>query len=269
MTFLSSLSHEDLTRYSQLVSEAIGIRRHFDLLRWLQGNVQCFVPHEIMIAAWGDFGLGIVYHDIVSALPGVRTEHAESEAISPLLRDLFNRWVEYGKTPYALDVGESGFLLKDTNLQCTLGDALQGMRTSLVHGISDERGRHDCLYITFSSSSEINPLARKAMEVLLPYLDTALRQVSHLPRQHHADDTQLPANPSAEQSKGSDNFGLSDREAEIMEWVRMGKTNAEIGNILDISSFTVKNHLQRIFKKLDVFNRIQAVSKYEQSTANA
>jgi DNA-binding CsgD family transcriptional regulator len=46
----------------------------------------------------------------------------------------------------------------------------------------------------------------------------------------------------------------------IMQWVRAGKTNAEIGMILDISAFTVKNHLQRIFKKLNVFNRAQAVA---------
>ena len=54
-----------------------------------------------------------------------------------------------------------------------------------------------------------------------------------------------------------------------MHWVSIGKTNAEIGSILDISAFTVKNHLQRIFKKLDVFNRMQAVTKYEKSITNA
>ena len=48
----------------------------------------------------------------------------------------------------------------------------------------------------------------------------------------------------------------------------MGKTNAEIGSILCISSFTVKNHLQNIFKKLDVYNRVQAVSKIEPSSSH-
>jgi DNA-binding CsgD family transcriptional regulator len=47
-----------------------------------------------------------------------------------------------------------------------------------------------------------------------------------------------------------------------MAWVAKGKTNGEIGSILNVSSFTVKNHMQRIFKKLDVFNRAQAVSTY-------
>jgi len=61
----------------------------------------------------------------------------------------------------------------------------------------------------------------------------------------------------------SDVHGLTGREAEIMEWVKMGKTNAEIGIILSISAFTVKNHMQHIFKKLDVYNRTRAVSKME------
>ena len=52
---------------------------------------------------------------------------------------------------------------------------------------------------------------------------------------------------------------LSAREAEILRWIALGKTNPEIGSILNISSFTVKNHVQRILKKLDVSNRTQAV----------
>ena len=56
---------------------------------------------------------------------------------------------------------------------------------------------------------------------------------------------------------------MSQREREIMNWVCKGKTNQEIGMILEISAFTVKNHLQRIFKKLDVMNRAQAVSKVD------
>lgn len=55
--------------------------------------------------------------------------------------------------------------------------------------------------------------------------------------------------------------GLSDREQEILHWVRSGKTNLEIGMILNISANTVKNHLKRIFQKLDVSCRAQAVAK--------
>jgi DNA-binding CsgD family transcriptional regulator len=55
--------------------------------------------------------------------------------------------------------------------------------------------------------------------------------------------------------------GLSDRETEILRWVRDGKSNQEIGAILSISPLTVKNHMQRILRKLQASNRTQAVSK--------
>ena len=62
---------------------------------------------------------------------------------------------------------------------------------------------------------------------------------------------------------------MSERELEIMHWVALGKTNPEIGSILDISAFTVKNHMQRMFKKLNVTNRAQAVAKYKALFSNA
>ena len=62
---------------------------------------------------------------------------------------------------------------------------------------------------------------------------------------------------------------LSERERQIMTWVAMGKTNPEIGCILRISEFTVKNHLKSIFGKLDVSNRAQAVAKLTGSFSHA
>jgi len=39
---------------------------------------------------------------------------------------------------------------------------------------------------------------------------------------------------------------LSKREKEVLYWVALGKTNWEIGMILDISLYTVKNHIKSI-----------------------
>jgi len=72
------------------------------------------------------------------------------------------------------------------------------------------------------------------------------------------DDSSTACAPHTGQS-----FELSAREHEILDWVRLGKTNEEIGRILDISAFTVKNHLQRIYRKMDVLNRAQAIGKLE------
>jgi DNA-binding NarL/FixJ family response regulator len=54
---------------------------------------------------------------------------------------------------------------------------------------------------------------------------------------------------------------VTEREAEILTWVQKGKSNREIGRTLGISPLTVKNHVQKILRKLEVHNRTQAVAK--------
>lgn len=56
-------------------------------------------------------------------------------------------------------------------------------------------------------------------------------------------------------------LGLTGREAEILMWVSRGKTNRDIGQILDSSPRTVNKHLEHIFEKLGVTTRSAAVSK--------
>lgn len=53
-------------------------------------------------------------------------------------------------------------------------------------------------------------------------------------------------------------LGLTPREAEILFWVAQGKTNCEIGTILQISSNTAKKHLENIYAKLGTENRTSA-----------
>ena len=257
---LSTLSPENLDRYYHIITEANSICRHHELLTWLQGDIQYYLPHEILIAAWGDFAANRISYDIVSAMPGVRTEHSTPQALLPLLQGLFNRWVELGKSPYTLGVGESGFLLEGDGLQCSLGNALQAMRSLLVHGLTNERSHHDCLYVIFSSERKLHE-SLGAVQILLPYLDMAFCRVTPLTDPHPQPGQLL----LADQMNSSKNSGLSKREVEIMKWVKMGKTNLEIASILDISIFTVKNHLRHIFKVLDVSNRMQAAAKVTQS----
>jgi len=55
--------------------------------------------------------------------------------------------------------------------------------------------------------------------------------------------------------KPLESLGLSQREAEILFWTAQGKTNAELGVILDISPATAKKHLENIYQKLAVEGR--------------
>jgi transcriptional regulator EpsA len=262
MTFLSTLALDDLHRYHQVVTRSVDIRSHFDLLEWLQGGMQQYLPHDILVATWGNFEQGHLRHDVISTLDGVRSHDSDNQTITPLMCKLHARWTEFGKRPFSLNARQTGFLLGD--LKNAAGDALQTMRSAIVHGIVDERGSHHCIYVGFSTCESFSSVERSAMAVVLPYIDTALRRVSHLPHQNNhrrrlADSIEPVIEPD---------YNLTERESEVLLWVARGKTNPEIAMILEISAFTVKNHMQRVFKKLDVTNRAQAVSKCRPSSAS-
>lgn len=55
--------------------------------------------------------------------------------------------------------------------------------------------------------------------------------------------------------------GLSDRELSVLRLLSQGMSNKEIGNGLNISEGTVKNHVTSIFTKLDVDDRTSAALK--------
>lgn len=66
---------------------------------------------------------------------------------------------------------------------------------------------------------------------------------------------------SSTSSASKNNFGLSNREMEILTYVVKGASNRDIGIALFISEKTVKNHLSNIFRKLEVEDRTQAALK--------
>jgi DNA-binding CsgD family transcriptional regulator len=57
------------------------------------------------------------------------------------------------------------------------------------------------------------------------------------------------------------NGPLTSREGEILHWVGLGKTNTEIAWIMTISPRTVQKHLEHIFDKLGVENRLSALMR--------
>jgi len=267
MTFLSTLSPHEMTRFLKIIQDSLAIKRHQDLFNWLHDDIQYFIPHDILLTAWGDFSLGLVHIDIVSYLAGVRTTEVDKSLLMPALQNLFQRWEASNRSPIGLSLTEEPSSLDFGKPDGEFGAALALMRSAMVQGMKDERGRHDCLYLALSANRRVTEEAVSAFELLLPYMDAASRQVAHLPVQY-PDYPEIKAdiNEGNDTAQGGESGEfvpgtLSEREVEIMLWVCKGKTNGEIGQILDISFFTVKNHLQRIFRKLDVLNRAQAVSK--------
>ena len=76
------------------------------------------------------------------------------------------------------------------------------------------------------------------------------------------------SNPTPTKASLADRFGLSEREADVMELIAQGAANTDIAHQLFISEKTVKNHINRIFTKLRANNRGHAVSLWLAGTSH-
>ena len=250
-----SLPDGDPVQFLKIAAQGAALETHADLWRWLQGDVQGWLAHDIMLIGWGDFRSDELHYDVVSSLPSVRSQHCDPVRMSRLLGYFRDCWVAAQKLPCRLAIGECAGLLGDPASDCAFTRAMAGMRTAQVHGIGDTKHRGQRIFVTLSTQVFPPAGADGALRLLVPFIDTALRRMPQAPtrpgRLERSQVEMLMGNLGA----------LSERERQIMVWVAIGKTNPEIGSILCISEFTVKNHMKSIFAKLDVTNRAQAVGK--------
>lgn len=252
MPAVNDLSEADRERFLRIVQESLAIDRHFQLFLWLQGEFQRFLPHEVFFAMVGDFATGDVALDIVSPLPKVRTRQCVSCGIRSMAQELYARWKRNGYQLMTM-TGDIASLVP-AKCDCPIGPMIAGNGAMMVHGLRDGRSGQDALYLLLHPEQVLGDRERRMFAMLLPQIDFACRRVVAIDE----DAAARPVLPGK-------TFELSARELEILEWVRLGKTNDEIGSILNISAFTVKNHLQRIYRKMDVLNRAQAIGKLEES----
>lgn len=77
--------------------------------------------------------------------------------------------------------------------------------------------------------------------------------------------TERAAPQAAGESAAVPGRELSERELEVLRAMRDGKSNKEIAGSLFVAPSTVKTHLKNIFTKLEVNNRMRAVSRATES----
>ena len=242
-------------RFMQIVQGASNVDSHYDLYRLLQDKIQYFIPHQILISAWRDFSDQDLTLDVVSALPGVRTELLAKCGLESLLKGYFDRYAANGRQPLRLN-GPFGEIEKHAQCDCAIHTAIHDMRSVQIFGLRNERDNQETLYVAFSPSMAMSEHESEYRSFLInsvvAQIDMAFRKVAALKI------AKIAANdPNLNIPKN-----LSTRELEVLAWLTQGKSNSEIAEHLNISAFTVKNHAQRIFKKLKVTNRAEVAAMY-------
>jgi DNA-binding CsgD family transcriptional regulator len=115
----------------------------------------------------------------------------------------------------------------------------------LTHGITTgmlERERGFATFFSFAGG-ETNGTQRftRLLEYLLPSIHRVLIANTHTPLFNRVK-------------------GLSPREMTVLLWMKEGKTNWEIAQIVGVTERTVRFHVEGIFMKLDASSRTQAVA---------
>jgi DNA-binding NarL/FixJ family response regulator len=91
--------------------------------------------------------------------------------------------------------------------------------------------------------------------------DELLKVVKHILRERKADITRIEKSYPEISSKILKSSRLTPREVEILYFMAKGMTSYSISLVLNVSVHTVRNHINRIYEKLGVNDRVSAVMK--------
>ncbi|MEO8716784.1 MAG: XrtB/PEP-CTERM-associated transcriptional regulator EpsA [Burkholderiales bacterium] len=226
---------------------ALRVYQRVHFFSWTQGLLQGLIPHEALICALpgGDASsMRAESFSTVAPQPAIFGEAFLRDSAGAL--NLVKAWQEGGFRPLIRDAADGPFA------KGLFAQALEqvGATQILAHGTHDANGLASGFYAYLCAPGTLGPRHAHLARMVTPFVHDAWVRTEVNGRAHSIDGPR-PGEPAK----------VTGREQEILRWVALGKSNFEIGAILVISPLTVKNHVQKILRKLDVVNRAQAVGK--------
>ena len=241
---LSSLEQE---RLYHILETAHGVRRRSQFYLWAQGALQGLIPHEILICAYGDLERRSLAFFRSSSVPLSEDAVADLEDLeSGIVLQAIRAWAEKGGKPLLIGPGMEGGSSTYRYFEAALNR--HGLANLAVHGTPRVPGYPASFFVFGRMDGIVTSRLSYLLDLLLPQLHIAQLRIA-------TEDVEGNCAPAAKDR------GVTTRELEILQWVREGKSNADIAAILAISPLTVKNHVQKILRKLNVQNRAQAVAR--------
>jgi transcriptional regulator EpsA len=246
MSTTARLSKHDLEHLAHTLDTSLSITNRPQFYLWAQGALQGFLPHETLYCAFGDIEKMQFKFEAFSRSPRqVVVDATAADPVSDLLPRIVDDWLRHGHMPrlycpQALEQVGRRQLISD----------LKNMRlgTASAHGPREVPGDFGSFFVFTGLPHAPGPRDIYLLQLLMPYLHMALYRM-------------LGRQDGSEPADATPKVMFSKREIQVLHWVKNGKTNLEISQILEISQPTVKSHVQNIMRKLNVTNRAQAVGK--------
>ncbi len=240
----------------RVIEAAPQVCRRHQFFVWTQGDFQRWLPHKLSLCGNYDREQRDVVFDLFNSLP-------MPDGVTRSLRDRRGVLVESALASWRRGRGQAvvlelGGLAGGDPLVTELMDL--GYERFVVHGLT-RPGRPDEVESIFLFGQPGLPTdhnSRQALDMLLPCVHLAYQRVCVTERQMSQSRSGVPSVASGIVSRPSP---ITEREREILVWVRDGLSTQQISEKLGISALTVKNHVQKILRKLGAANRAQAVAK--------
>jgi len=241
------LDDYDIQRFTDVVSASMAVSTRQQFFTWTQGEAQGLVPHEILLCGVRDpQGKGMSMHSF-SATRYFRDEHlrAVADPVDGMLPLLIAHAERRGTCTVLCGIDDVDDDAEPLDLHVRTNE-LKNLAAGLVPGLS---GQVDAVYMFGRIGATSAPRVGTLLEMLLPHVHRAFVRVLGFER--HVGRTPAEAAPQL----------VTPRQVQILNLVKSGKTNAEIGAELGCSQWTVKNHVQDILRRLGSTSRTHAISR--------
>lgn len=211
---------------------------------WTRSHLRVVLPHGALICGLGHLhagGVGLDYVVLVDSPP----EHIESirNRIGAIDSPIVRRWLTT-QQPVYFDADNPW---PDTPAVWLNSFRRHRMQNVIAHAQYDRVrcvGTYHSIYRMPLQEGDVD-LYFEILRTLVPVMHEALCR---------AIDKVIKSPPL-----GNMLADMNERERRVIHWLRLGKTNAEIANQVNLSKNTVKHYVTAILDKLQVSNRTQLV----------
>ena len=238
----------------RLLETVSAVRRRFQFFVWVQNHLQPLLPHEVAVCgAYQRRQRELEFEVFNSVVLGPEAMQLLSDPRSVVVRAAIAAWVRMLAQPVVITLAGIAAERGAASVQ-PLVDA--GIVELLVHGVARPQrpAELESFFLLMRTGRRVPPWHSTNIEMLMPYLHSTYLRVC-------ATEQEIGDAPQAAPRSCHASARLTDRESEVLAHVREGKSNQQIGEVMGISPLTVKNHVQKLLRKLGATNRAQAVAK--------
>jgi DNA-binding CsgD family transcriptional regulator len=239
---IRNLSKRDAILLLELISDSRDCASTEDLIR-LMSRLSGLLPYQAALACMSAIGADGAIEDLkvvnVDYPEDYLAELARRELVmkDPAVRENFRNfglqyWADtFRKHPFSRDTRAILSLAEDYGFRAVHKGRGYG------HGVRNLKGTEGSFFcyhgLDRSSRTE------EILDLIIPHFHEALRRTG---------------------SQAKDRPVLTPKEAEVLKWLRQGKSTWDLSVILGISERTVKFHIGNIMRKLDATTRTHAVA---------